>query len=200
MGTHPIFESDFDCLTDMTADAVAKTAEEKVKAWGIPASDFIDDVEKFLSEKFKSEGASDQEIGTDQAEAALRSLDELLQKYKMFQAGLSEKKRRLEGQIPEISSTLDAINHLLENNGKTIETSIDCTEKVMLWLGANVMLEYDATEAQTLLTNNKENAVKSLEDVREQLAFLQDQMTTTEVSMARVYNWDVNRRKAANLK
>lgn len=31
-------------------------------------------------------------------------------------------------------------------------------------------------------------------------AFLQDQMTTTEVSMARVYNWDVNRRKAANLK
>ena len=39
----------------------------------------------------------------------------------------------------------------------------------MLWLGANVMLEYDATEAQTLLTNNKENAVKSLEDVREQL-------------------------------
>ena len=75
----------------MTADAVAKTAEEKVKAWGIPSSDFIDDVEKFLSEKFKSEGASDQEIGTDQAEAALRSLDELLQKYKMFQAGLSEK-------------------------------------------------------------------------------------------------------------
>ena len=87
----------------------------------------------------------------------------------------------------------------------------------MLWLGANVMLEYDATEARTLLTNNKENAVKSLEDVREQLgkifkktiillsidqflAFLQDQMTTTEVSMARVYNWDVNRRKAANLK
>jgi len=49
------------------------------------------------------------------------------------------------------------------------KASIDCTEKVMLWLGANVMLEYDATEAQTLLTNNKENAVKSLEDVREQL-------------------------------
>lgn len=47
--------------------------------------------------------------------------------------------------------------------------TIDSLEKVMLWLGANVMLEYDATEAQTLLTNNKENAVKSLEDVREQL-------------------------------
>ena len=29
-------------------------------------------------------------------------------------------------------------------------------------------------------------------------AYLRDQMTTTEVSMARVYNWDVNRRKAEN--
>ena len=42
----------------------------------------------------------------------------------------------------------------------------------MLWLGANVMLEYDATEAQSLLTNNKENAIKSLEDVRMQLGSL----------------------------
>ena len=43
----------FFLFLDMTADAVAKTAEEKVKAWGIPASDFIDDVEKFLSEKYR---------------------------------------------------------------------------------------------------------------------------------------------------
>ena len=44
----------------------------------------------------------------------------------------------------------------------------------MLWLGANVMLEYDATEAQSLLTNNKENAIKSLEDVRMQLGSLME--------------------------
>ena len=49
----------------------------------------------------------------------------------------------------------------------------------MLWLGANVMLEYDATEAQTLLTNNKENAVKSLEDVREQLGWYSKTPMTT---------------------
>ena len=73
----------------MTADAV-KAAEEKIKGWGIPTSDFIDDVEKFLTEKFKAASAN-AEIGTDQAEAALRSMDELLQKYKMFEAGLSEK-------------------------------------------------------------------------------------------------------------
>jgi hypothetical protein len=67
------------------------TAEEfkaKIESWGIPASDFIDDVGKYLSEKYKGDGP---EIGTDSAEAALRKLDELLQKYKMFEAGLAEK-------------------------------------------------------------------------------------------------------------
>ena len=39
----------------------------------------------------------------------------------------------------------------------------------MLWLGANVMLEYDINDAKELLGNNKENAIKSLEDVREQM-------------------------------
>ena len=53
----------------------------------------------------------------------------------------------------------------------------------MLWLGANVMLEYDATEAQTLLTNNKENAVKSLEDVREQLGWYSKTPMTAPILM-----------------
>ena len=72
----------------MTAD-VQKTVEEKIKGWGIPVSDFIEDVEKFLTEKFKK--AEDTDIGTDQAENCLRSMDDLLQKYKMFEAGLGEK-------------------------------------------------------------------------------------------------------------
>jgi len=181
--------------------------DQKWKSWGIPISEFIEDVGKYLNDNFKVEG---KEVGTDNAEVALRKLDEMLHKYKMFEAGLAEKKRRLEGQIPEISQTLEAIKHLKENSGETIETSfqladavyakakVDCNEKVMLWLGANVMLEYDIDEADTLLSSNKTNAIKSLEEVKEQLAFLRDQMTTTEVSMARVYNWDVNRRKAEN--
>jgi len=180
---------------------------EKWKSWGIPVSDFIEDVGKYLTIHHK---IGEAEVGTESAEVALRKLDEMLHKYKMFEAGLAEKKRRLEGQIPEISQTLDAIKHLNENRGKTIDTSfqladavfakaqVDCNDKVMLWLGANVMLEYDIDEAEGLLTNNRANAIKSLEDVKEQLAFLRDQMTTTEVSMARVYNWDVNRRKSEN--
>jgi len=34
MGTHPIFESDFDCLTDMSETAVAAVEEKKPKTWG----------------------------------------------------------------------------------------------------------------------------------------------------------------------
>ena len=46
------------------------------------------------------------------------------------------------------------------------------SDKVMLWLGANVMLEYDINDAKELLSNNKANAIKSLEDVNEQMGKL----------------------------
>ena len=39
-------------------------------------------------------------------------------------------KRRLQGQIPEISSTLDAIQHLIDNNGKEVETSFQLADAV----------------------------------------------------------------------
>ena len=39
----------------------------------------------------------------------------------------------------------------------------------MLWLGANVMLEYDTPDADALLTKNRTNALSSLEEVKEQL-------------------------------
>ena len=49
----------------------------------------------------------------------------------------------------------------------------------MLWLGANVMLEYDIDEADTLLSSNKTNAIKSLEEVKEQLGNFFNFLTPT---------------------
>ena len=90
------------------------------------------------------------------------------------------------------------------------------TDKVCLWLGANVMLEYTLDgefsllpfsllsyhfspmifpDAQELLTKNCESAEKSLKQIAFDLDYLRDQMTITEVTMARLYNWDVKRRK-----
>ena len=71
----------------MTATEVEPIVE-KWKSWGIPASDFIEDVGKYLTKNHKiGEG----EVGTESAEVALRKLDEMLHKYKMFEAGLAEK-------------------------------------------------------------------------------------------------------------
>ena len=63
--------------------------------------------------------------------------------------------------------------------------------KVGLWLGANVMVEYSFDEAIALLEKNYGNAVKRLEISEEELNFLKDQVTTTEVNIARVYNQTV---------
>ena len=65
--------------------------DQKWKSWGIPISEFIEDVGKYLNDNFKVEG---KEVGTDNAEVALRKLDEMLHKYKMFEAGLAEKVRK----------------------------------------------------------------------------------------------------------
>ena len=66
----------------------------------------------------------------------------------------------------------------------------------LLWLQANVMLEYTLEDAEQLLTRNLTAAVKSMDNVETDLGFLRDQTTTVEVNMARVYNWDVKRKQA----
>ena len=57
------------------------------------------------------------------------------------------------------------------------------------------MLTYTTDEALELLNKNYNMAVKNLSSVNGDLAFLRDQFTTTEVNMARLYNWDVRQRR-----
>lgn len=125
-----------------------------------------------------------------------------------MELNLAQKKRRLKGQIPEIKQTLEILKYMQKKKESTtsLETrflladNLYCkalvppTDKVCLWLGANVMLEYDIDEAQALLEKNLSTATKNLDSLEEDLDFLRDQFTTTEVNMARVYNWDVKRR------
>lgn len=70
------------------------------------------------------------------------------------------------------------------------------TNNVGLWLGANVMLEYSLEQAEELLTKNHNQAKLTMEQTEKDLDFLKDQITTTEVNIARVYNWDVKRRQS----
>ncbi|XP_030065858.1 prefoldin subunit 3 isoform X1 [Microcaecilia unicolor] len=169
---------------------------------GIPEAVFVEDVDAFMKQP-----------GNETADVVLKKLDEQYQKYKFMELNLSQKKRRLKSQIPEIKQTLEILKHMQKKKESTdpMETrflladnlyckaSVPPTNKVCLWLGANVMLEYDIDEAQALLEKNLSTATRNLDSAEEDLDFLRDQFTTTEVNMARVYNWDVKRRNKEDI-
>ncbi|XP_076445371.1 prefoldin subunit 3-like [Babylonia areolata] len=166
---------------------------------GIPQTDFVEAVDEFMK---KPENES--------AESVLRRFDELHSKYKFMEYNLNTKKARLKSQIPDIRTSLDIVKHLqskkdsedplesrfLLSDHLFAKAKIPPTDKVCLWLGANVMLEYTLDDADDLLEKNLGAAIKTLAQVEDDLCFLRDQMTTLEVNMARVYNWDVKRRQA----
>jgi hypothetical protein len=60
---------------------------------------------------------------------------------------------------------------------------------------ANVMLSYKIPAAVTLLKSKLDVAQTSLDNTIEDLEFLREQLTIMEVNTARVYNWDVKRRR-----
>lgn len=143
------------------------------------------------------------------ATSVIKRLDEQHQKYRFMEINLLQKKRRLKKQIPDIKSSLDVLklvkkkrdseeemvtNYMLSDQ-VFCDAKVAPTDKICLWLGANVMLEYSLEEANELLSKNLETATKNLTQIDVDLDYLRDQITTTEVNMARVYNWDVKRRQ-----
>jgi len=95
------------------------------------------------------------------------------------------------------------------------EAELEETDTVYLWLGvrtiyltdnhsvyndedlhqANVMLSYKLPAAIELLKSKLELAETSLKNTTEDLEFLREQLTVMEVNIARVFNWDVKRRR-----
>ncbi|KAG9771981.1 Prefoldin subunit 3 [Exophiala dermatitidis] len=67
--------------------------------------------------------------------------------------------------------------------------------EVYLWLGANVMVAYPLDEAEELLQSKLDKAKESLAAAEEDLEFLRIQITTLEVAIARVHNWDVGEKR-----
>ena len=143
-------------------------------------------------------------------EMILKILQELYSKYKFMEIHMIKNKAKLKKKVPDIEKTMQCVTHLIAKAEEGGEVKTDfClsdnihaeavlleTKTVCLWLGANVMLEYSYDEAAELLTKNLVQAKLKLKELNEDLDFLKDQITTTEVSMARVYNHDVKVRRA----
>ncbi|XKL64738.1 hypothetical protein PGB90_004824 [Kerria lacca] len=178
--------------------------EKKVSHAGIPQAVFVEDVDSFMALS----------ANKGNAEKVLRRLDEQHNKYKFMELNLLAKRKRLKNQIPDLERSMDMIRllkkHKAESGEEEILTEFLLSEQlyskakinpkntVYLWLGANVMLEYTLEDAADLLSKNIESAKQQETTIEEDLDFLRDQFTTTEVNMARVYNWDVKRRQALN--
>ncbi|KAF8654763.1 hypothetical protein AX16_003418 [Volvariella volvacea WC 439] len=101
-----------------------------------------------------------------------------------------EEEEAEEGDKPKPLTTTFELNDTLY-----AEAELEDTDTVYLWLGANVMLSYKIPEAIKLLQSKLDAAQQSLQTTIEDLEFLREQLTIMEVNTARVYNWDVQRRR-----
>ncbi|KAJ2552269.1 hypothetical protein EV175_003382 [Coemansia sp. RSA 1933] len=163
---------------------------------GIPKAPFVDNVDEYMK--------------SDTVEATLRKLTEAASKYRFMENSKLQQRVSLEQKVPELEKSLELVKYLYGKRGseEPVQTlfevndtlyahaTIPPTDIVNLWLGANVMLEYTLDEAKDLLSNKLDIAKTNLDEVIEDLEFLRDQITTMEVNTARVYNWDVKRRRA----
>jgi len=61
------------------------------------------------------------------------------------------------------------------------------------------MVEYSFNEALDLLEKNLVTARMNYTKTEKELEFVRDQVTTTEVNIARIYNHDVKQRRKARL-
>ncbi|OON22762.1 prefoldin subunit [Opisthorchis viverrini] len=160
---------------------------------GIPKAVFMEDVDAYMK---ANNFSTLMEAG--------RSFEELYQKYKLIEQALLQRKLRLMQQLPDIQKTL-AVVHQLQKKDSDLDVTFEVSsqlfarahipkaDRVGLWLGANVMLEYDLEEADKILVENEQSAKQSLQDVDQTLEFLKEQTTTVEVNLARIHNLSVKR-------
>mmetsp|Transcript_7238 Transcript_7238/g.15469 ORF Transcript_7238/g.15469 Transcript_7238/m.15469 type:complete len:205 (-) Transcript_7238:1207-1821(-) len=168
---------------------------------GIPHVKFIDDVDAFAN-SFTPPSSAELLIG---------AYSELHAKFKTFETSLTQKKQNYDLKIPDIEKSLALIKNLQskQESGETVTTRYNLADNVYgkaevdtsvgivnLWLGANVMLEYTYQEAIDFLSKNLDKCQKELKFGKEDLAFVRDQIVTSEVSMTRIFNWDVRKKRA----
>ncbi|KAK6062507.1 prefoldin subunit [Seiridium cupressi] len=159
---------------------------------GIPYAPFVDKVEDYVTSR-------------EEVEGTLRQFQEMISKYQFMELNLQRRVAGLDDKMPDIQKTLETVRFLKTRTDESdpIETTFELndtlytkalvppTEEVYLWLGANVMLSYPIDEAEALLEQKLSAAKQSLANCEEDLDFLREQITTMEVAVARVYNWDV---------
>ncbi|KAF4652437.1 Prefoldin subunit 3 [Perkinsus olseni] len=185
----------------------------------VPWVESVEDVgEPKICENICLYGQENVEVFTAKRDpmAILGGLRELLSKYvgieyQYMNEQLMSQRRSIKRKLPDIQQAKETVTYLKKQkeegvgeyrcrfpltdnahaNAKVNPQEID---SVCLWLGANILLEYKLDEATDLLNENDSSARKSLADLEQGIAVVRDQITTTEVNIARVHNFNVKLR------
>ncbi|ODV85335.1 hypothetical protein CANARDRAFT_23402 [[Candida] arabinofermentans NRRL YB-2248] len=188
---------------------------EETNPRGIPQAKFIDKIEDFIN----PEKCTDDDVSN-----FLKELQMRLQQYKFMEENKRNTLNNLNVKIPDIKKTLDMclfikskktafesgdddvddeeveptidVNYELNDTVySTAEIDVKNLDNVLLWLGADIMLEYPIDEAVEMLDSRLKAAEENKSTTIEDLQYLRSNITTMEVNTARVYNWDIQRRK-----
>ncbi|KAL8243874.1 hypothetical protein R6Q59_010132 [Mikania micrantha] len=191
--THSLPTHNKDVTT--TTQSTDKTTNPR----GIPVFPFMSNVNDYIK-------------SPSETESVLTRFQEMISKYQFMQQNVERRAAGLKEKLPEMKRSLDVVKFLLRqksnadaDDASKLETTFqlqdtlyahasintDTLDEVYLWLGANVMVAYPLAEAQDLLQGKLDKAKESLVAAEEDLEFLRVQVTTLEVAIARVHNWDV---------
>ncbi|EGG15267.1 prefoldin alpha-like domain containing protein [Cavenderia fasciculata] len=162
-------------------------------ASNIPTVSFIENVDEYLKDK--------------ELETVFKQLQEGYNKYKYFESKLTNNVSILTNRSKQLQETIKIIDTMETKQEDTFTMNYELSEgvfssaeiskpkSVYLWLGANIMLEYSFDEAKQVLAKNLSSVEKQLSDTIQDLGFVKDQITTTDVNVSRVYNYDVIQRR-----
>ncbi len=158
---------------------------------GIPQAPFFEDVTSFVTES--KENPKD----------LLIKFKEMFSKYRFMDAHTAQRETTLLGKEAEINKSIEVLNHVVAQ--KKVKESADIVfelnetlyakgviphteEKAYIWLGANVMVEYQIEEALEMLQEKSASCQKILKTLREDKNFLREQITALEINIARLHN------------
>jgi prefoldin subunit 5 len=140
-------------------------------------------------------------------EATIGAFRNLSVKYESMLNHLAMRDLRISEKIEEITKSVGAISHLSSHQDEQLTVQYElgdtmfanarlpASAKVNLWLGANVMLEYELEDAKGLLEEKLADNKAALERIKHDQMFVREQITVLQVSTSRLVNHIIETRK-----
>lgn len=144
-------------------------------------------------------------LGDKDSGEVLNKFEETLLNYKRMFTSLEARRNSLEETLQEFNQmreylTLMKTKESLSLRFQLVESvsgyaTVSKPQSVNVWLGANCMVQFSLEECEAFVKEKLEKCKHNLSVTKSDLFFLKEQITTMEVSIARIYNYQVKLRK-----